>query len=421
MVRVLRGKGHMAYFAGGCVRDELLGLRPTDYDVATDATPEQIRTFFRRTEEVGASFGVMLVKPGSDVGFIVPKDKTAVIEVATFRSDGVYTDKRRPDSVTFADAISDARRRDFTINALFLDPDPDGNTAADRVIDHVGGQADMRARVIRAVGDASARLREDHLRALRAARFAARLGFSIEPATAAAIRADASALTGVSRERIGDELRRMLAHPAFDRAAALLQDLLLDGPALDEHCTNPPLPTCAALAEHHRQQSRPPRFETALAAWMIDRGLNPAGAKDIDAGVLRARKALCLSNDELSALRATLSMVGAIRQSWLAMPLAIQKRLAATADDGAFGESLRIVRAIDPSHAVEVARRLDELRQSPSGLAPPPVLTGDDLIAAGARPGPRFKDILDRVYDAQLEGRVVTRAQALELARSMGI
>ncbi|MEC9373787.1 MAG: CCA tRNA nucleotidyltransferase, partial [Planctomycetota bacterium] len=211
IVKRLREKGFTAYFAGGCVRDELLGQHPTDYDVATDATPDDIRGLFNSTNEVGASFGVMLVHMFG-----------RTVEVATFREEDEYTDRRRPDRVHYSDAPNDARRRDFTINALFLDPLAEPEDGAETagfgrvdgvVIDYIGGVADLKAGIVRAVGDPEKRLSEDHLRALRAVRFAARLEFLLDPDTAAAVRRHATDLEGVSRERIGHELRKMLGHP----------------------------------------------------------------------------------------------------------------------------------------------------------------------------------------------------------------
>ena len=209
LVQRLRGAGFVAYFAGGCVRDELLGLHPSDYDVATSAKPGEIAALLPlprfSTHFVGEAFGVTLVKAG-DVH----------VEVATFRSDGTYTDKRRPDAVVFSSPTEDAQRRDFTMNALFLDPlsgektpARGGGSVAGTVIDFVGGVADLHAGVLRAVGDPHQRLAEDHLRALRAVRFAARYGMAIEPATAAAITAHAGDLAGVSRARLGEAPRRM--------------------------------------------------------------------------------------------------------------------------------------------------------------------------------------------------------------------
>ena len=197
VVGTLRAAGHVAYFAGGCVRDTLLGRVPKDYDVATDAPPDRVRRLFRNTQAVGAAFGVVLVRV-----------RRTPIEVATFRTDGAYTDGRRPDSVRFATAEEDAKRRDFTINGLFLDP------MTNEVIDHVGGRADLDAKLIRAIANPDERFAEDHLRLLRAIRFAARLGFEIEPATADAIRRHAGELSRISPERVTDELRRILCSPS---------------------------------------------------------------------------------------------------------------------------------------------------------------------------------------------------------------
>jgi poly(A) polymerase len=450
IVRTLRDAGHVAYFAGGCVRDGLLGLHPTDFDVATDAPPPRVRGLFPRTAEVGAAFGVVLVHvpaqhtldpderpaPGSSGG-----GGGVTVEVATFRADGPYTDARRPDSVRFSDPLADAQRRDFTINALFLDPlappDPPDPAVSlpsahpdlqGRVIDLVGGVADLRARVVRAVGDPDGRLAEDHLRALRAVRFAARLGFTLDPATAAAITRHAAQLRGVSRERIGDELRRMLAHPARAAALTLLQDLALDAPALNE----PPAP---APPPAHRPPLRltaalPPDADvpTALAAWATDRAnpalgkhptLSPKWLSDADTAALirRWRPALCLSNDETDALTATLDAVRAA-VGFDALTVPARKRAASKSR---FGQGLAIVRGWSPAVADHVQGEVACLAADGVGLAPAPLVTGDDLVAAGWTPGPRFKGVLERVYDAQLEGRVREKADALELARALHV
>lgn len=403
IVRTLRGAGHVAYFAGGCVRDELLGLEPTDYDVATDATPDQIRALFRRTAEVGAAFGVMLVRDGR-----------VEVEVATFRSEGPYSDRRRPDRVSFADARADAQRRDFTINALFLDPlaqqsrDAVRRPARGVVIDYVGGLADLDRGLVRAVGDPALRLAEDHLRALRAVRLAARLGFKIEPATAEAISQHASELAGVSRERIGEELRRMFTHPSRAVAADLLSRLGLDRPVLGDHCDNGPR-LLAAL---------PPdaSFPTALAAWALDRGGDRA-ITDRQGLVSAWRSALCLSNAERDDLFEILETVGRLRQ-WAGLTVAEKKRLCA---QPAFPAALAIVHAEDRVASDLIRTDYEQLQRTRSGIAPLPLLTGDDLIALGLKPGPRFRQILDRVYNAQLEDRVRTRGEAMELARRLGV
>ncbi|MCC6660121.1 MAG: CCA tRNA nucleotidyltransferase [Phycisphaerales bacterium] len=405
VLEVLRGAGHVAYLAGGCVRDELLGLVPKDYDVATDATPDRIRSLFPRTAEVGASFGVVLVREPGPAG----PGSGVTIEVATFRSDGPYSDKRRPDTVTFSDPESDARRRDFTINAIFLDPHAPPDS---RIIDFVGGRADLAARVLRAVGDPDQRLAEDHLRALRAVRFAARFNLTIDPATGGAIRRHAAELAGVSRERIGDEMRRMMADPSRWRAVGLLGALGLDGPVLGE----------AAAPSGSPVESRLPRpgggecgtFAECLAAWAVARGVElreHAG----DRLVAAWRSALCLSNEEADGLRGILRARVHLERDWEGWPVARQKRLAATWPAGP------AVDLLSPGRAAAVRARIAELAASPGGLAPAPLVGGDDLIGAGFAPGPPFKAILDRLYDEQLEGRVKSKAEALELAKRLGV
>lgn len=409
IVRTLRDAGHVAYFAGGCVRDELLGLTPSDYDVATDATPDRVQALFPRSGEVGKCFGVVLVKLSGEV-----------IEVATFRSDGDYSDKRRPDTVRFSTPEEDARRRDFTVNALFLDPFGVPTPGTPRpalggaVIDLVRGLPDLDARVLRAVGDPDQRLDEDHLRALRGARLAAKLGFALEPATAAAIRRHASQLQGVSRERIGDEVRLMLAHPSRALAARLIAELELEAPIFLLPARSPqhlsaPIRLRALAADTD--------VPTALAAWALDCGASVEEAP-LSELLNRWRKALCLSNDEREALGTTLRAVRILRESWSTLPVAKQKRVAASPG---FTGALSIFTAESPESGGTVARRIEELARTPGGLAPAPLLTGDHLVADGLTPGPRFKTLLDAVYDAQLEGRVSNLGEARELARRLGV
>lgn len=401
IVAALRGAGHEAYFAGGCVRDELLGLQPEDFDVATSARPESVRYLFHSVSEVGASFGVMLVRV-----------RNTITEVATFREEGSYSDSRRPDAVRFSTPEADARRRDFTINALFLDPLDTSERQQGRVIDFVGGLEDLDARLIRAVGRPEDRLAEDHLRALRAVRLASRLGFDIDPDTNAAIREHAFELRGVSRERIGDELRKMLAHRSRAVAAARLQELGLDAPSLDEA---PARPALTALHGIPADAS----FTGALAAWTIDRLASREQAdpehlrSQAPSVATRLRRSLCLSNDETTALRDTLEGVARLEGRWLTEPVAAQKRAAASVW---FGPALDIVAARSPKLLPVIRARVAELAASASGLAPAPLLTGDDLIAAGLVPGPMYKRTLDAVYDAQLEGAVTTHEAALALA-----
>ncbi|HEX7408798.1 MAG TPA: CCA tRNA nucleotidyltransferase, partial [Candidatus Binatia bacterium] len=220
----LRQAGYIAYFAGGCVRDRLLGREPQDFDIATSAPADVVQQLFKRTVPVGVQFGVVVVLIDAEA-----------VEVATFRSDAAYLDGRHPSSVHFGSAEEDACRRDFTINGMFIDP----TTGA--IIDYVGGQADLRAGVIRAIGDAAARISEDRLRMLRAVRFAARLGFDIEPATFAAIRTAAASITDMAWERIGDEVVRMLTDSEAGSARSGFE--LLDRSGL----LDPILPEIAAL------------------------------------------------------------------------------------------------------------------------------------------------------------------------------
>lgn len=409
VVRTLTGAGHVAYFAGGCVRDELLGLTPTDYDVATDATPDRITSLFPRTSEVGAHFGVVLVK-----------HRDEVIEVATFRSDGDYSDRRRPDAVTFSNPRDDAQRRDFTVNALFLDPiasgpAPEGasvvtHPSRGRIIDFVGGISDLEARTLRAVGDPDKRLAEDHLRALRAVRLAARLSFIIDPATAEAIRRHARELQGVSRERIGEEVRRMAEHPSRAVAAKLIHELGLEAPVFTWTGDQGPR-TWSVLAALQPESG----FAATLAAWALDLGLKPGE----ETAVVQAwRKALMLSNDTKAQLSAILNTLPTLELGWSSLSVARQKRLAA---GPWFSETMNVFHAANPTGAAAVEERLRELAATPSGLWPQPFVSGDDLVALGMKPGPRFKEILDGVLDAQLEGRVTNREEALELARRMGV
>jgi poly(A) polymerase len=409
--------GHEAYFAGGCVRDRLLGFEPDDYDIATSARPEDIGKIFRSAYGVGESFGVMLVRMSG-----------VVTQVATFRTDGVYSDGRHPDQVTFSDAEHDAQRRDFTINALFEHP------LTGAIIDYTGGQSDLRAKMIRAVGDPHARLREDNLRMLRAVRFAARFGFTIEEETAAAIQESAGALRGVSRERIGQEIRRMYTHANRAVAAWEMQYLGLDEPVLLEH-RKTVAPTRLGRLPDSVQ------LATCLAAWLLDRhervagganssqhagdrpmrvsggGPNGHGVPDvtdepIDDIVRRWSSSLVLSNAESSDLMHTLEIYQKLRQDWWSEGVARQKRIASQPQ---FEQALLILQAIDRQAFIDVRRQT--LRLAETELQPEPLIDGEDLKALGIKPGPVFRRVLEAVYDAQLEGTVKDRESALRLAR----
>ncbi|MBT8486314.1 MAG: CCA tRNA nucleotidyltransferase [Phycisphaerales bacterium] len=377
--------GYESYFAGGCVRDRLMGRDPLDYDIATSARPEDVQRVFRHARGVGEAFGVMLVRRG---GF--------TIEVATFRTDGVYADGRHPDTVVFSDAEHDASRRDFTINGIFENP------LTEEVIDYVGGRRDLEMRVIRAIGDPAARLREDCLRALRAVRFAARFGFAIDGDTAEAIRTHAGTLTGVSRERIGQEVRWMLQDTNRAVAAWELQYLGLDASIFGA-------PNRLAAPRRLGRLPDDAGYAATLAAWIIDRGHDDRGAVADEWA-----KRLVLSNPEHRGLRRCLEVVRQLEQEWSRLGVAAQKRLAA---GPGFRAGLLVLRADDPQAFVDVQRRVAVLRET--GLAPEPLLDGADLIEAGFAPGPQFKRLLDAIYDAQLEGTVTDRSAALALARAI--
>lgn len=397
IIRSLTQQGHTAYLAGGCVRDTLLGKAPKDYDVVTDATPDQVQALFpRRSAAVGAAFGVVIVYTPQTT----PRHRW-ITEVATFRAESSYSDGRRPDAVRFTNAEEDAKRRDFTINGLFAQPDPGAldDPASDRVIDYVDGRADLDASVIRAIGDPDERFGEDYLRMLRAVRFAARLGFAIDPKTSAAIRVHARYLGQISRERIGQELLAMLQGPAPTLALDLLQQHKLDAPTLNED----PLETALTVSQRLTDKADTP---ARLAAWMIDRhGLLNA---DQDRIVARWRKALSLSNDHRDALNRLLALIHTL-SDWPTLPNPARKRLAVR---DAWQQALVLWQALGHD-AQQIKNDVQALANDGIGLAPPPLLCGDDLIHKGLQPGPTFKTLLDLAYDQQLEGGVNDRDQAL--------
>ena len=420
IVDQLKGRGHLAYFVGGCVRDLLLGIAPKDYDVATDARPAELLRMYPQAAQVGAHFGVVLVDG---------------VEVATFRSDAGYSDGRRPDQVVFESGPrEDALRRDFTINGLFLEPD------SGEVLDFSTGRADLAAGLIRAIGEPETRFAEDHLRLLRAVRFAARFGFSIEPATFAAMQRLAGRIVDVSAERVREELNRILTEGGARRGFELL-----DGSGLLEHL----------LPEVKRYQGveQPPQYHPEGDVWthtmlMLEGMHGPSvplawgvllhdcGKPDtfvradrirfnghVERGVAIARgilRRLRFSNDEAAQIEALIAHhmhfkdVPNMRQSTLKRFLRMPR----------FGEHLAL-HYLDvasssgnfASHQM-VEQKLEELGEEQ--LQPAPLLTGRDLIAAGYAPGPQFAKWLELVEDAQLEGRITTAEEALELIRESG-
>lgn len=393
VVRKLRESGFEAYWAGGCVRDQLLGRTPKDYDVATSALPRQIRELFghRRTLAIGAAFGVITILGPRDAG---------PIEVATFRQDATYSDGRHPDHVTFSNAREDALRRDFTINGLFYDP------IEEQVLDYVGGSEDLRQRLIRAIGDPLERFREDKLRLLRAVRFAAEFGFDIDSSTLAAIRQMAAEIIVVSPERISQEMRRMLEGAHRARALRLLVETGLGAVILPEVNTapenQPRLELALTLLPHLRRPAFPLALGALLHLWV--------GPDEVEAVCRRWR----LSNKETERtgwlVEHHASLESARSKPWSALqPILVD----AGSDDLLQLTEARAHAGLADMEDVTACRRL--LQQPGEQLDPPPLLTGDDLVRHGIRPGPQFKSLLQAVRDAQLDDQIHSKAEALAL------
>lgn len=417
----LRGAGQQAYLVGGCVRDLLLGSAPKDFDVATDAPPERILELFPGSGCVGAHFGVVLIREGD-----------AEVEVATFRSDRDYADGRRPTRVHFeTDPNEDALRRDFTINGLMMDPE------TREVLDFVGGRSDLERQIVRAIRDPETRFREDHLRLIRAVRFAARLGFEIEPSTFAAIRHHHALIRTVSAERVRDELIRILTEGGARRgfelmeATGLLDDLLPEVAAMKGVAQPPEFhPEGDVWVHTLLLLEKLDRASTTLAwgALLHDVG-KPATFRladrirfdgHVEEGMRVARRILGrlrFSRDETEQVESLVEHhmrfkdVPRMKESTLKRFLRLPK----------FAEHLELHR-LDclASHGqldtyLLVRRKLEELPFEK--LRPRPLITGADLIEEGYTPGPLFSQILGELEDAQLEGRIADRDQALEFVR----
>lgn len=418
---VLGEAGHRAYLVGGCVRDLILGRQPVDYDVATDATPDRVQQLFPGSLTVGAQFGVVVVVEDS-----------AQVEVATFRSDVGYSDGRHPDRVVYAtSAEEDVRRRDFTINALLLDP------RTGEVLDYVGGRSDLRAGLVRAIGDPELRFREDKLRMVRAVRFAARFGYTIEAATFLAIGKQAAEIRQVSAERLRDELTKLLIEGAARRGFELLDQTGLLPAVLPEIANmhgvaQPPefhpegdvwihtllmleklpagsSPTLAWGALLH-DVGKPPTFTPPTAADRIRfDGHVEVGTRMAEEICRRLR----FSNEDTEQIAALVANHLRFKDVFEMRPATLKRFLRLNR----FDEHLELHR-LDclSSHRIlanyEFVRRFLE-ETPPEEVRPPRLLTGEDLKAMGFVPGPRFREILQAVEDAQLEGRVKDRGQAV--------
>jgi poly(A) polymerase len=448
IVQILRQHGFQAYLVGGCVRDLLLQREPKDYDVATNATPAQVMRIFPETYAVGEQFGVVLVPvPENQLGednSAATLSKSLVVEVATFRSDIGYSDGRHPDEVRFShDPREDVARRDFTINGMLLDPGAGGDRVGEEtcgeVLDFVGGRQDLEARIIRTIGDPARRFAEDKLRMLRAVRFAARFEYTIEPATLAAIQELASQIRAVSRERVRDELTRMLTEGHARRAFLLLDesgllkqvlpeisamkgvqqpaefhpegDVFVHTLLLLENLPHPCAPTLAWGALLH-DVGKPPTFRVAPDRIRFD--------GHVEVGVKMAEdicRSLRFSNEDTAQILALVDNHMRFGHATRMSESTLKKFLRMPA----FDEHMALHRAdcLASHRNLSTYEFIQQKRSEipPETMRPSPLVTGDDLIAAGHVPGPKFREILSAVEDAQLEGRLPSRDAALEFVR----
>jgi len=460
VVRRLRQAGFTAYWAGGCVRDRLLGLEPKDYDVATDARPEQIKALFPRRNEIGAAFGVVQV-----IGPRGPDGQWLTVEVATFRSDEGYSDGRRPDTVTFSGPREDALRRDFTINGMFYDP------IRDELIDYVSGLADLENRLLRAIGNPWERFAEDKLRLLRAVRLAARYQLRIEAQTHAAAKAMAPQITIVSPERIADELRKMLSHRTRGQSVRLLRELELIPPLFPELVptfSSPHLPSVAAADTSWPVRDSPDSavpdtsgpvrdsitvwdhtvsvvdhlpenasFPLALAALLhgLQHMSEEAETESGQAGKVaqtRNHRSATVAVAESVARRLRLSNAERERVTWLLQHLGVLFDV--------FRQPPHCWRPLLVESGVEeliALHRAEALAQGGPGLQavaycekllrewprqrldPPQLLRGSDLLAMGIPAGPEIKRLLEAVRQAQWDDRIQTREEALALVQKL--
>jgi poly(A) polymerase len=420
IVQQLREHGHIAYFAGGCVRDLVRGLAPKDFDVATDAPPEAVQKIFPQTYAVGAKFGVVVVV-----------ENGMNFEVATFRSDDAYLDGRRPVSVHFSSPEEDARRRDFTINGMFFDPQKN------EVIDFVGGRADLEAKIIRAIGDPAHRFSEDRLRLLRAVRFATVLDYGIDDQTWGALVANASSINEISAERIREELVRIFLSPKRGRGWDLLDQSGLMRAILPEvdgmkGCLQPEqFHPEGDVFQHTRLMlgMLPEEVSVPLVFSVLFHDIaKPITAKVDETGRIRFnehdRIGASMTEAMMERLRFSRAEIDAtvemVRQHMVfkdvpKMRVAKLKRFMARPT---FEDELELHRVdCESSHRMLdnyefLLRKREEFENEP--IIPPPLVRGDDLIALGLKPGPRFGEILEAVETRQLEGALRNREQALD-------
>ncbi len=425
LARRLKAAGHVAFFAGGSVRDKLLGHAPKDYDIATSAPPPEVMKLFPGSNEVGAHFGV-----------VIAKHHGHHVEIATFRTDGSYKDGRRPENVTFSTPQEDAQRRDFTINGLFENPE------TGEVIDHVGGLPDLKAGIIRAIGEPAARFQEDGLRLLRAVRFAAMLGFTIEPKTDAALKDCAPLLDRISPERIRDEFSKIISSPRRREGLQHLVETDLIRHFIPEvlpmiGCEQPPewhpegdVYTHTLIMLEMLAPDAP--LELCLAVLLHDLAKPPCQTVD-DTGRIRFNghdamgaemaktilRRLRYPNDIIAAV---MPMVARHMQFMNVQKMRVAKLKRFMAEP-TFDQEMELHR-VDCGSSNGFTDNYEFLQAKAAEFAnepliPPPLVTGKDLIGLGLTPGPRFKEILEVIQTEQLEGRISEREAALALLISL--
>lgn len=420
ILRQLQDRGHKALFAGGCVRDMLMGMASTDYDIATSASPKEVMGLFEKTIPVGAQFGVVIVlKEGHP------------FEVATFRSEGAYSDGRHPDSVSFCDPEGDARRRDFTINGMFYDP------IQEKLLDYVGGQQDLKSRVIRTIGEPHERFKEDRLRMIRAVRFASRFEYEIEEVTRRAIVEYAPKILTVSWERIREELEKILLHRNRSTGLKLLDELGLLGHILPEitkmkGVTQPDnlhpegdVFTHTLLTISYLEE---PDWVLAMGALLHDVAKPPTWEFREDRIRFPYHESIGAEMTEKICDRLRTSKEEKERVAWLVkrhmafkdarkMKMSTLKKLLSHPDYPLLAEVCRVDALAstgdlsDYNYCQEMRGKLKE-----EEIKPQRFVNGHDLIALGLKPGPPFSKILNKLYDEQLESRLKTREEALTRA-----
>ncbi|MFD2256677.1 CCA tRNA nucleotidyltransferase [Luteolibacter algae] len=423
---ILTKAGHITYFAGGCVRDKLLGLKPKDFDLATSATPKDVLKLFPGSNQVGAHFGVVITKYAGHH-----------IEIATFRTDGSYADGRRPDSVTFSTPEEDAHRRDFTINGLFEHPE------TGEIIDHVNGLADIRDRVLRAIGTPSHRFQEDALRLLRAVRFATTLDFPIETSTLTALRENSHLLHKISPERIRDEFSKIITSRNRRRGIELLVDTGLIQHVIPEvialiGCEQPPewhpegdvyTHTCIMLEMLEDDAS----LELCLATLLHDIAKPPTQTFDEESNRIRFNGHDTLGAEMTEEILSRLKYPNAVirdaahmvsrHMQFMNVQQMRKARLKRFMSVPTFEQEMELHRVDCASsngftdNYVFLHEKAEEFAAEP--LIPPAWISGKDLIQCGLTPGPGFKEILDEIQTEQLEGRITSREEALAYLKKL--